>query len=119
MGWYRLDVREKLDEQLLADLWQLSRDITCSAPDTQEGCAIFECRTAGGRILYFAPAAGLMAEKFGARPCKKPSPKRLVLVHGDARAWHIHFHQNPQSHSSSQFEASMFETCPLPLSAEL
>lgn len=38
-------------------------------------------------VVYFSPAAGEVARKFGAGPCIKPAPAGLTLVAGDERAW--------------------------------
>ncbi|MGH6753638.1 MAG: hypothetical protein ACREDP_15870, partial [Bradyrhizobium sp.] len=40
---------------------------------------------------YFSPAAKLLAESFGAKPCEKPSITGLGLLAGDARCWEWFF----------------------------
>ena len=90
MSWYQLDAHD-LDEHLLEDCWRLCRDLSCTAESTSYSCAIFERLQGDARTIFFSPTIGLLAEKLGARPCPKPAPDGLFLVHGEAAAWRIHF----------------------------
>ena len=91
MHWYRLVATAELDEHLLEDCWRLCRDVSCSAEDAGDNCAIFERLNGDVRSFYFTPAMGLLAEKLGAQRCAKPSPDGLLLVHGEIASWRRHF----------------------------
>ena len=56
------------------------------------GLAVFTRLESEGRlhcelVVYLSPAAGALAETFGALPCGKPAPAGLRLFAGDERAW--------------------------------
>ena len=91
MSWYRLGLVgniEKVNQAAWYSAWQVSK----AKSRVDYGRAIFY-KVAGrnGLTLYFTPSAQALAETFGSKPCRKPSPKGLSLFVGDHRAWRIHF----------------------------
>jgi hypothetical protein len=91
MRWYRLDLLDGFTEHI-DQAWQTAWDAAFADEKPDPGNAIFRKeRPGGGSVLYFTPAAQLLAESFGAKPCKAPSRGAIGLVAGDERAWDIHF----------------------------
>ena len=73
-------------------VWKLLWEASVAGDARDEGNAIFlaqEDRACA--VVYFPPAARLLATAVGARRCGKPQIDGLELLAGSADAWGVHF----------------------------
>jgi hypothetical protein len=111
MTWYSWQM--KGGEEITEDTWRRLWDVA-AADGVDYTNAVFSRPQGNGDVmLFFTPAARLLAESFDAQPCDKPDRAGLRLVAGDRRAWQAHFGERRGREPLTGFE----ETLPAELEA--
>jgi hypothetical protein len=117
MAWHSWQMKE--DEGVSEDTWRRLWDVAAASGPDYTNAVFARSEPSGEVMLYFTPAARLLAESFDATPCAKPERANLRLVAGDRRAWQVHFGEIVALQPAHGFEdtlpAELEATRPAPL----
>jgi hypothetical protein len=101
------------------DTWRRLWDVSAPSGVDYTNAVFARSEPSGDVLLFFTPAARLLAEAFDAKPCDKPLRDGLRLVAGDQRAWAAHFGEPIGTPKMAGFEdtlpAELEATRPSPL----
>lgn len=114
-SWRMQDDTDNVSE----DTWRALWDVAAAAGLDYTSAVFARTEPAGEVMLYFTPAARLLAESFDAGPCDKPARAGLRLIAGDRRAWQAHFGETvgrpPMAGFEDTLPAELEATRPAPL----
>ncbi|NJD30594.1 MAG: hypothetical protein FIB04_01745 [Gammaproteobacteria bacterium] len=92
--WHTLSLGDAATAQVPLMHLQEEFEEEFAAGDRAPDAAVFVRYESEGRlhceaVVFIAPGAAVLAERFGARPCARPARAGLDLVAGDERCWDV------------------------------